>query len=112
MFGVMRILIPILFIILLSFGGKEPVQVVNNQGVFDFPAVMKITSTSEIPEYLDESRILCKGKGLKVARCISSQLKTGKCLGILKEGNQVFVVEIDCDNVKDQPEQELELSEE
>ena len=46
----MRILIPILFIILLSCGGKESDQVVNNQGVFDFPEVMKITSSSEIPE--------------------------------------------------------------
>ena len=52
---------------------------------------------------------MCKGKGIRVARCISSQLKTGKCLGILKDGNQVYVVEIDCEEVKEPPKEDIEL---
>ena len=91
----------LLLILIYSCKG-EPKQIANTQGIFDFPDVMALSDDS-VPEYMDESKILCKGKGLRVAKCISSQLKTGKCLGILKEGNRVYVVEIDCDEVKESP---------
>lgn len=54
----------------------------------------------QAPDYLDPDKILCNGKGLKVGRCISNQLKKGICLGIIKHEKRVYAVEIPCDDVK------------
>lgn len=101
----MRRLIFILVVFTYSCASDNN-QITNTQGIFDFSEVMSLGDDT-IPDDLDPSKILCKGKGLRVAKCISSQLKTGKCLGILKEGNQVYVVEIDCSQVKESPKDSL-----
>ncbi len=54
----------------------------------------------DIPEYLDPEKILCNGKGIRVANCISRQLKNGICLGIIKHEKRVYAIEIPCDNIK------------
>ena len=73
---------------------------VNAQGLFEFPGEFLGESDDEIPDFLDPETILCNGKGLKVGRCISKQLKEGICLGIIKHNKRVFAVEIPCNDIK------------
>ncbi len=72
---------------------------VSTQGMFEFPEEL-VMDGDKIPDYLDPNKILCNGKGLKVGRCISNQLKKGICLGIIKHEKRVYAVEIPCDDVK------------
>lgn len=95
-----------IFLAAISCNDNGSSPVVNTQGIFDFPDELGFDTKSETPTYLDASKVLCQGKGIKVARCISEQLKTGICLGIIKEGKEVFVLEIDCNEVKEKPELE------
>ncbi len=77
---------------------------VDTQGMFEFPDDL-ITSEEElIPEYLDPEKILCNGKGLRVGRCISNQLKKGICLGIIKHKKRVFAIEIPCNDLTETEE--------
>ena len=96
-------LIGITLIACQTESSKLPTQ---NQGVFDFGEEILSLSSEELPHNLDETKILCKGKGLKVARCISNQLKRGICLGIVKGGKDVYVVEIDCVNLNEEEDHE------
>lgn len=73
---------------------------VSVQGLFEFPDELLGDKDDEIPDFLDPETILCQGKGLKVGRCISKQLKNGICLGIIKHHKRVYAVEIPCDDVK------------
>ena len=57
-------------------------------------------ASDDIPEYLDRDKILCQGKGFKVARCINSKLDTERCLALTKKGKKVYVIEIDCEHMK------------
>ena len=99
----MRILLVFLLVLIAACSGDNSQVVTNSQGIFEFPDELNFNSEDQIPEYMDASKILCNGKGLKVARCISNQLKKGICLGIIKEGKTVYVVEVDCANVKKSP---------
>ena len=73
---------------------------VSTQGLFDFPGDFMSDDEGDIPVYLDPERILCNGKGIRVANCISRQLKNGICLGIIKHEKRVFAIEIPCDDIK------------
>ena len=92
---------------ILSCKNDQQATPMSTQGIFEFSEELFLEDES-IPEYLDAEKVLCKGKGLKVARCISEQLKTGICLGILKEGKKVYVVEISCDEVKEPEVEEVQ----
>lgn len=72
---------------------------VSTQGMFEFPEEL-ILDEGKIPDYLDVEKILCNGKGLRVGKCISDQLKKGICLGIIKHEKRVFAIEIPCDDIK------------
>ena len=52
---------------IVSCNSTESDQVIDNQGVFEFPEIMRISGAPEIPEFLDPEKILCKGKGIRVA---------------------------------------------
>ncbi len=89
--------------LLLSCQSKsEDPQLMNAQGVFDFTDgfMGDDDDEGEIPDYLNPDDILCNGKGLKVGRCISKQLKKGICLGIIKHEKRVYAIEIPCETVK------------
>jgi hypothetical protein len=91
-------------------GSSGPTPNVDAQGIFDFPSDLIEAGEDRIPAYLDEDKILCRGKGLKVARCISNQLKNGICLGIIKDQKKVYAVEIPCDSVKEAEVDSVEVS--
>ena len=82
-------------------------QSMDTQGLFEFPSDFSYSSDGDIPDYLDQEKVLCNGKGLKVAKCISNQLKRGICLGIIKHEKRVFAVEIPCESVKQTPNDTL-----
>ncbi len=83
---------------------------VASQGMFEFPDEL-VMDGGKIPEYLDPDKILCNGKGLKVGKCISNQLKKGICLGIIKHEKRVYAIEIPCNDIK-KPELDSLMSEE
>lgn len=72
----------------------------SSQGIFEFPDEFFGEEDEEIPDYLEPGKILCNGKGIRVANCISKQLKKGICLGIIKHGKRVYAVEIPCNDIK------------
>ncbi|MFT6809566.1 MAG: hypothetical protein ACJA01_002804 [Saprospiraceae bacterium] len=73
---------------------------VSTQGMFEFPGAFMSDDDGNIPAYLDPDKILCNGKGIRVANCISRQLQSGICLGIIKHHKRVYAIEIPCDNIK------------
>ena len=93
----------LLFLILVLFSCR-PENTTNPefsaQGIFEFPSEFFGEEDEEIPDYLDPETILCNGKGIRVANCISKQLKKGICLGIIKHGKRVYAVEIPCNDIK------------
>ena len=84
---------------------------VNAQGMFEFPDEL-ILEEGKIPDYLDPDKILCNGKGLRVGKCISNQLKKGICLGIIKHEKRVYAIEIPCDDIKETKVDSMMLDEE
>jgi len=97
------------FVLLSGCGGtSDNNTAVNEQGIFEFPNELFDDDRDDVPDYLDEEAILCNGKGLKVAKCISNQLKKGICLGIIKHEKRVYAVEIPCATVKEMPRDTLE----
>ena len=94
----------ILLIVILgcmSCAGKDAsAPELSTQGLFEFPEELFGEEDKDIPAYLDPETILCNGKGIRVANCISRQLKKGICLGIIKHQKRVYAVEIPCNDIK------------
>ena len=95
---------------ILSIACNNADTSVNTQGMFEFPEEL-VLDEGKIPDYLDAEKILCNGKGLRVGKCISDQLKKGICLGIIKHEKRVYAIEIPCDDIK-KPELDSLMSEE
>jgi len=71
------------------------------QGVFEFfGEATAFDDDKELPHYINPDDVLCFGKGLKVGRCISKQLETGICIGLIKHNKHVIATEIPCDTIK------------
>ncbi len=68
---------------------------VDAQGLFWFGEESSDDDT--LPDHIDPKAVLCFGKGLKVGRCISSQLSEGRCLGLSKFNKKVIAIEVPCD---------------
>jgi len=86
----------------------------HEQGVFEFLGeVSDIDDKKELPDNIDPEKVLCFGKGLKVGRCISKQLETGICVGIIKNHKHVIAIEIPCETIvtQDSIQQEILLVE-
>lgn len=81
---------------------KESKFTTNTQSMIEFPEEFNFADNEFIPDYLDPDKVLCKGKGLKVGRCISNQLKKGICLGIIKHEKRIYAIEIPCNNIKEE----------
>ena len=94
----------------LTFACDSSDSSVASQGMFEFPDEL-VMDGGKIPEYLDPDKILCNGKGLKVGKCISNQLKKGICLGIIKHEKRVYAIEIPCNDIK-KPELDSLMTEE
>jgi len=98
----MRYLFVVLLIGTMACNTNSPDRQFNQQGLFIFPDELLADHEASPPLNLEESRILCRGRGMKVAKCINDQLKTGNCLGIVKEGRDVFVVQIECEDMREE----------
>ena len=82
---------------------------VNMQGLFEFPDELLGDDGDDFPDFLDPETILCNGKGLKVGKCISKQLKKGICLGLVKHHKRVYAIEIPCVDIKKDTLESIEL---
>lgn len=91
------------FVITLYCGscsnGERPIST-TSQSMIEFPEEFMLDDKHDIPAYLDPDKILCDGKGLKVGKCISKQLKKGICLGIIRHEKRIYAIEIPCEDIK------------
>lgn len=115
-FTLVQMLILTIGLICVSMCANEPNK--NNvhlqeQGVFEFLGeAALIEDGKELPDYINPEDVLCFGKGLKVGRCISKQLETGICIGLIKHNKYVIATEIPCNTVKrDTIQQEILFTE-
>lgn len=88
----------------ISGCGGDTIQTTNipaidEQGLFVFLGDAIDEEKEEIPDYINAEDVLCFGQGLKVGRCISKQLETGKCLGLIKLKKKVVAVEVPCESM-------------
>lgn len=96
--------ITVLLVSALSFTSCEndtsiSAPVMDEQGLFMFLGDALDEEKEELPDYIKEEDVLCFGKGLRVGRCISKQLATGKCLGLIKLKKKVVAVEVPCESM-------------
>lgn len=98
----MKAFITILFFLSLIFSVEDSNKSLDQSDNPHTENILLNDNDSDIPDYIDSDKILCKGKGFRVARCINSQLKKGKCLALAKEGKKVYVIEIDCNKMREE----------
>jgi len=73
---------------------------IHEQGVFEFLGESAVLDDKkELPDNIDPEKVLCFGKGLKVGRCISKQMETGICVGLIKNHKHVIAIEIPCETI-------------
>lgn len=73
---------------------------IQEQGVFEFLGETgDIDIKKKLPDNIDPEKVLCFGKGLKVGRCISKQLETGICIGLIKNQKHVIAIEVPCETI-------------
>lgn len=99
-FKALLILCLALSFLLSNCNSKDQQITTSSQSMIEFPDDLLLDDSHEIPEYLDPEKILCNGKGLKVGKCISKQLKKGICLGIIRHDKRIYAVEIPCKDIK------------
>ena len=94
---IFRIVLLLIFSCLLSCETTHDSNLppVDAQGLFWFGEGSADDDT--LPDHIDPKAVLCFGKGLKVGRCISSQLSEGRCLGLSKFDKKVIAIEVPCD---------------
>jgi len=73
--------------------------VIQEQGLFTFLNEGSSDSLDNFTLHIEEEDVLCKGKGLKVGRCISEVLARGTCIGLIKHKKIVYAVEVECDSL-------------
>jgi len=82
----------------------------HEQGVFEFLGeTADVDVKKELPANVDPEKVLCFGKGLKVGRCISKQLESGICVGLIKNHKHVIALEIPCETVTQDSVQEEQI---
>lgn len=73
---------------------------IHEQGVFEFLGEsVTVDDKKKLPDNVDPEKVLCFGKGLKVGRCISKQIETGICVGLIKNHKHVIAIEIPCETI-------------
>jgi len=94
---ILRVAVLMIFSILMSCESNNDPHIppVDAQGLFWFGD--ESNDDKSLPDHIDPKAVLCFGKGLKVGRCISSQLREGRCLGLSKYDKKVIAIEVPCD---------------
>ena len=94
------LLLLFLMMFIYSSCGNEPRDniPIKEHGVFEFLNEENYDDEErELPDYVNSEAVLCYGKGLRVGRCISKQLESDICVGLIKYNMRVIAIEVECD---------------